>query len=241
MGCEVDVNNQANSDNPNDGTQELYYCEICCVDWNPCKISSGGGGGNGGCDPSVDLQCLGSPIIIDTTGHGFVLTSAQNGVHFDILATGKPVQIAWTAAGSGNAFLALDRNGNGTIDSGAELFGNYTPQTASPNPNGFLALAEFDKPENGGNGDGMIDARDAVFSRLLLWIDENHDGVSQPNELHSLPSLGVTSISLTYHISWRTDQFGNVFRDRAKVNPNTRTAAPNPGPGAYDVFFTEVP
>jgi len=240
MGCEVDVNNQANSDNPNDGTQELYYCEICCVDWNPCTINNNPPPPSG-CDPSTDLQCLGSPIIIDTTGNGFALTNSQNGVRFDIRGDGKPVQIAWTVAGSRNAFLALDRNGNGMIDNGTELFGNYTAQPKSPNPNGFLALAEFDKPENGGNGDGIIDARDAVFSRLLLWIDENHDGISQPNELHTLPSLGVVSISLNYHVSWRTDQFGNVFRDRSKVNPTAPSDTSDVGPNAYDVFLNILP
>jgi len=239
-GCSETVFNQENTGDNSRGTYELYYCAQCCVSWFTCPINNNPPPPSG-CDPSSDLQCLGSPIIIDTTGHGFALTNSQNGVRFDIRGDGKPVQIAWTAAGSRNAFLALDRNGNGTIDNGTELFGNHTPQPKSSDPNGFLALSEFDKPENGGNGDGVIDARDAVFSRLLLWIDENHDGISQPNELHTLPSLGVVSISLNYHVSWRTDQFGNVFHDRAKVNSMAPGDPSDVGPNAYDVFLSILP
>jgi chitodextrinase len=92
------------------------------------------------CDPSTCECEFASPIIIDTTGHGFHLTSLQNGVKFDILNSGIPIKIAWTAADSGNAFLALDRNHNGRIDNGGELFGNHTLQPSSADPNGFLAL-----------------------------------------------------------------------------------------------------
>ena len=184
----------------------------------------------------------GSPILIDIGGRGFSLTSAQDGVVFDITGTGKPVHIAWTSPGAQNAFLVLDRNHNGVIDSGKELFGNFTPQPQSPEPNGFLALAEFDKPENGGNGDGVIDERDGVFASLRLWVDLNHDGKSQAEELFALPQLGVYSLSLQYKESRRTDQFGNEFRFRSKINlTEVQVDASKVERIAYDVFFTIIP
>jgi len=175
----------------------------------------------------------GSPILIDVSGNGFTLTSAQNGVTFDLAGTGNPIQIAWTAPNADNAFLALP-GADGLVHNGKQLFGNFTPQPSSSTPNGFAALTVYDDPKNGGNGDGVIDSRDAVFASLRLWIDTNHDGISQPDELTTLPSLGVTSISLNYKESHRTDQYGNVFRYRARVNPGDST---NTGRMAYDVFF----
>lgn len=177
-----------------------------------------------------------SPIIIDTRGEGFHLTSAANGVTFDIKANGNPIPIGWTDAHYQNAFLALP-GPDGLIHNGKQLFGNFTPQPSSPHPNGFLALAVYDQPDKGGNGDGTIDGRDAIFSSLRLWIDKNHDGVCQPEELFTLPELGVFSLSLDYSLSHRQDEFGNVFRYRAKVNARDHGDKSEAGPWAYDVFL----
>lgn len=205
--------------------QVMWQCAVVGCD-------SGGGGTTCTCDPNnPDPNCCGSPIILDVSGNGFLLTNAQGGVKFDIAGINNPVQIAWTAPGAQNAFLCLP-DIHGQCDDGKDLFGNFTSQPASPAPNGFAALAVYDNPGHGGNGDGIIDAHDAIFSRLRLWIDANHDGISQPNELFTLPQFGIISISLDYKTDMRTDQYGNIFRYRAQVG-STNGA----GRMAYDVFF----
>ncbi len=186
--------------------------------------------------PIAGCCCTPTPIVIDIDGTGIALTNARDGVLFDIGDDGKPDRVAWTRTGSTNAWLALDRNRNGLIDGGVELFGNATPQPMPPTGskrNGFLALAEFDKPLHGGNGDGVIDEQDLAFQSLLLWQDLDHNGVSSRPELHSLREMRVESIELDYTESRLQDQYGNQFRYRSRVRHRDRRG----GRWAWDIIL----
>jgi hypothetical protein len=210
---------------PNPGVDKYFRIDTCSYDAPDPGIPECGGSGNtlvyderydacyppgtdpGNCDYNEGLYwdalvnaCTDgspgyTPIAIDISGNGFSFTKMTTGVYFDLDSDGVKEKLSWTTAGSDDAWLTLDRNRNGVI-----------------------ALATFDKPENGGDGNGRIDRKDSIFSSLRLWQDINHNGISEANELHTLPELDVVAIDLDYKESKRHDQYWNRFLYRAKVH-----------------------
>jgi hypothetical protein len=202
-------------------------------------------GNTGLCEINPDGS-NGSPIIIATgRSSNYKLTSAQDGVLFDIDGDGSPEQIAWTPADAEIAFLALDRDGDGYITSGKELFGDHTLPGSS---NGFAALGRMVLESNGGVRRGSVSSDDPLFARLLLWTDSNHDGISEPGELRAASEL-LSDIGLAYGDHRRRDGNGNLYRYRGWVHirtaPGRNQAKDRTDDLArqryiYDVFLTKL-
>jgi len=168
-----------------------------------------------------------SPIVIDFDGDGISTLALSTSIFFDLDNDGFKESTSWLDGSDG--LLALDVNGNGLIDSGAELFGNnFDFNSVSDFDNGFDALNYFD-----GDADGLITNADAVYDELIVWFDRNNDGVSQSYELSSLSSLAISSIDLAYtNNDLVFDVNGNQYKQFSSVTLNDGSKV-----DAIDVWF----
>ena len=163
------------------------------------------------------------PLILDLDGDGFEITPLSTGIIFD--ANGDNIKTGMAWAGADDGMLVWDRNGNGSIDSGRELFGDETLlANGQKAAHGFSALSELDKGSlvNGtvvGANDGVFDIKDAQYASLRIWRDLNQDGISQSNELKTLIETGVTNIKLGSNAA------STSYRDAILAQSSTFTRA----------------
>lgn len=177
------------------------------------------------------------PIILDLDGDGLETVGLNANIHFDHEGDGVLTKSGW--AGSDDALLVWDRNANGSIDTGAELFGDFTPlPNGTLAPNGFAALAALDA-----NGDGIIDASDPAFAELKLWRDVSQDGVSQVDEFITLAEAGIVSLNLANTLKNQHFANGNTL---SREGSFTRADGTQDGMGefrfaadTFDIEFSE--
>ena len=189
------------------GSQQCWYGPPPPPDSGGGEDNGGGGGPGNGCnDPN---SC--SPLVLDLNGDGIHTTGAEAAVWFDLDGDGRKERLGWTDPATVEGFLWMDLEPNHNVDNGRELFG---VGTILPNGqrarDGFEALRVYDQVTNGGNGDGRISVSDAVWGRLRLWVDENHDGVSQSTEIAPLQSQKVFELRLDAVASSQYDSRGNL-------------------------------
>jgi hypothetical protein len=159
----------------------------------------------------ASATCPISPLVLDLNGDGIRTTDLFAPVLFDLNGDGTLDRVAWTCDWTEEGFLWLDLNHNGTVDSGRELFGQGSLlPTGESAANGFEALSVYDQASYGGDADGIISENDLVWDHLRLWVDRNHDGISQRQEISSLGRLSIVAINLSFSRVSEIDGNGNL-------------------------------
>jgi hypothetical protein len=231
----------ATCSNNDDGTTSgLCLCKVAfCCSANGCASGHGGWQWSPeNCaipyeDEGDGCYCCYSstPLIVSLRGDKITLSSANDGVMFDFFGDGKLRLYAWPTDGS-DAWLVLDRNHNGLVDDGSELFGNAALLKSGEHAkNGYEVLAELDE-----NHDGIVDARDPRFGDIKLWRDFIRNGRVDPGELVSASQAGIISFDTRYEESRHKDKWGNAFRYRALTTYNHSPLRRF----SYDVFITSA-
>lgn len=152
-----------------------------------------------------------TPIVIDMDQDGIEFGTAGVYTWFNYWDEQNPMLTQWSHPGEDEFFLALDLNGNGSIDSGKELFGNTTWLISEHTwaDHGYDALAQYDDPAHGGNNDGHISAQDAIWQDLLLWDDADANAVSAPSELYPINASKIVALRHDAKASDYIDSAGN--------------------------------
>ncbi|HEY0140451.1 MAG TPA: hypothetical protein VGF48_06115 [Thermoanaerobaculia bacterium] len=199
---------------------------------------SGGGACVTNCDNQNNANC---PLVLDLNGDGILTTDSSQPVRFDLDADGIAERITWTNPQTEEGFLWIDSIPNGRVDDGSELFGvGTTLPSGAKAPDGFAALEVYDTVGEGGDGDGRITVNDHVWGRLRIWVDANHDGISQVDEVAPLHRAGVVEIDLRYRFDPLPDASGNYHFLRGtylrRVPPRDLDSR-----AIDDVFFRRVP
>lgn len=157
--------------------------------------------------PEPDSQGNGTPLVL--VFDGAPVTYGARPAPFDLFGDGASRATDWPTART--PWLAIDRDGNGRVDDGSELFGSMTRLGSGLRArNGFEALAELDT-----NHDGVISAEDADFAKLVTWIDADGDRVSSLSELQPV-SGSIVRIELAYRSEHRCTLSGNCEIERAR-------------------------
>ena len=229
---------------PNEGVFDFRIPNILdpylqrSVSWNgePIYFAAHGSDGQGSVSSSYTVQ-LYSPVVLDflSVGRPMFSTVESSNVRFDLNGDGRTERTGWLAGYRDVGFLGLDMNGNGSIDSGSELFGEATVLNKSGKKarDGYAALAQYDS-----NKDGFIDSKDAVFSKLVVWFDRNQDGRTNSDEMVSLADTGVTKVALKHTRLKDAERFvnGNEMRTAAKFWGPKQCGSE--GCNSYDVYFS---
>jgi len=189
-----DPENQNNQSYPYKPGSPLYPYDPGSGRWGPAKIRW---------DDSLGAYPMSDPLILDLNKDGVVDVSGTK--YFDLDINGFAEKTFW--AGNGDGLLVMDRNGDGIINDGGELFGDQvTKKDGSIATGGFDALSDLDS-----NSDGIIDANDEAFEQLKVWADYNGDGEFASDELKTLNELGISAVKLDGADDGSVDENGNIY------------------------------
>ncbi len=172
----------------------------------------------------TQYRCSTPLVLVFDMLRGVAYVADDGRSEFDLAAAGEAPATRTDWPTEATPWLVLDRDGDGRITSGRELFGSAVMVDGHAAHDGFEALANIDA-----NHDGVIDSHDPLFGAMRAWSDRNHDRVSSPDEMQPLTAFGIKSIPVGYTVDARCDARGNCERERAPLTWHDASGAAHTG------------